>query len=262
MSIIAKNQTKARLQSGKPVLGTMLAEIRQPAIMQVLANAGFDFVIIDNEHGPFSIESVAELSRAAVYAGITPVVRVPDLLYPYLAQSLDVGAQAIMLPRIYNADQVKQALEIVKYPPVGARGCATSRGHTSFQPRSVVEFMAASNEEHLLVVQIETASSVEQVEEIVSMPGVDVAFVGPNDLSISLGVPGQMDSPVLDAAIQKVIDACQRHNVAAAIQTNAPETAAGWVERGMNMVSISSELGLLTSAGLAATSNARGASNS
>ena len=129
-SIIEHNRMKQALQNGQSVVGTMVVEIRQPAVMQLLANAGFDFVIIDNEHGPFNIETIAELSRAAIYAGLTPIVRIPDLAYPYVAQPLDSGAQGIMQPRVYDAAQVRQAVEMMKYPPLGRRGSALSRGYT------------------------------------------------------------------------------------------------------------------------------------
>jgi 2-keto-3-deoxy-L-rhamnonate aldolase RhmA len=256
-SIIAPTRIKHALRNGQSVIGTMVAEIRQPAIIQLLANAGFDFVIIDNEHGPFNIETIADLSRTARYLGVTPIVRVPELAYPYLAQSLDVGAQAIMLPRVTDVEQVKQAVQIVKYPPVGQRGCALSRAHTNFKGGPVNEVMDAANAESMVVIQIETQSALEQIEAIVSVPGVDVAFIGPNDLSIALGVAGQTTSPVLVAAIEKVMDACQRHNVTAAIQMNDLKLAAFWAQRGIRMLSFSAEVGLITSAGLNATSTIR-----
>ena len=106
-SIITPNLMKQALQNGQSVIGTMVAEIRQPSVMQLLKNAGFDVAIIDNEHGPFNIETIADLSRTARYVGLTPIVRVPDLAYPYIAQALDAGAQGIMLPRVYTADQVR-----------------------------------------------------------------------------------------------------------------------------------------------------------
>ena len=97
--LIAPNRTKRVLAEGRAVLGTMVAEIRQPAIMQLLVNGGFDFAVIDNEHGPFTIETIADLSRTAVALGITPIVRVPDIAYPYIALALeDAGAQGIMAP--------------------------------------------------------------------------------------------------------------------------------------------------------------------
>ena len=256
-SLIAPNRTREALADGKAVLGTMLAELRQPAVMQLLVNAGFDFVIIDNEHGPFNIETIADLSRTAVYLGLTPIVRVPAIDYPYIAQALDGGAQGIMAPRILTVEQVVQVVNTVKYPPVGQRGCAMSRGHTRFRGGPVSQAMADANLESLVVIQIETVDAVEAIDEIVAMAGVDVAFIGPNDLSIALGVAGQMTSPVLMAVIEKVIDACARQGVVAAIQMNDLPLAAQWASRGIRMLSYSSEIGLLTSAGASATHTLR-----
>ena len=195
MSTFHVNRTKEALRNGQAVVGTMVVEIRQPSVMQLLVNAGFDFIVIDNEHSPYSSGTIAELSQAARNLGLTPIVRVPDLAYPYLAQPLDSGAQGIMLPRVYNADQVKEAVQIMKYPPLGARGCAFGRGATDFKGAPLAETMAAANEQTMLIVQIETKEAIENGDEILAVPGVDVAFVGPTDLSISLGVPGQIDSP-------------------------------------------------------------------
>ena len=185
------NQAKQALKDGRSLIGVMVVEFRQPSIMQVLVNAGYDYVIIDNEHGPFSIETIADLSRAARWLGLTPIVRVPDLAYPYLAQSLDSGAQGVMLPRIYTVEQVEQAAQIVKYPPLGQRGCAFNRGHTDFKPLPVDEGTASANAETMLVIQIETKEAVEAVDDIVAVPGVDVALVGPGDLSIALAFLGK-----------------------------------------------------------------------
>lgn len=249
MTIFPENRIKQALACGGSVVGTMLSEIRQQSIMQLLVNAGFDFVIIDNEHGPFSIESIAELSRNARILGLTPIVRVPDLSYPYLAQPLDAGAQGLMLPRVYDAGQVLEAVQIVKYPPVGKRGCAFSRGATDLKGGPVAETMAKANEETMLIVQIETQEAVEQLDEILSVPCVDVAFVGPTDLSISLGVPGQMGSPVLTAAIEQMVASCQRHGVVPGIQMNDLDMAVQWVDKGMRLISSMSETALLVSAG-------------
>jgi 2-keto-3-deoxy-L-rhamnonate aldolase RhmA len=246
--VIPDSRIKPALTAGKLLIGTMVAEVRQPSIMQLLANAGFDYVIIDNEHGAFSVESIADLSRMARLLEITPIVRVPDLAYPYLAQSLDGGAQGIMLPRVTHADQVHAALEIMKYPPVGKRGCAMGRGHTAFRAGPVGENMAQANRASLLVVQVETVESVEQVDALAAIPGVDVLFVGPNDLSIALGVAGQQAAPVLEEAIGKVVAACRRHGVTPAIQANDLAFGTKWIERGMRMISYSSEIGLLVAA--------------
>ncbi len=244
-SIIDRNRAKQTLQAGQSVTGTILIEIRQPAVMQLLANAGFDFVIIDNEHGAFNIETIADLSRTAKYVGLTPLVRVPDMTYPHIAQSLDAGAQGVVIPRIYNPDQVREAVQITRYPPQGMRGNALTRGYTNFKSGVVSEVMAAVNQETLLIIQIETRQALDSVDDIVSIPGVDAAFIGPNDLSIALGLPGQIESPEVEAAIEATIAACQRHHVIPCIHMNDLKLAVHWAQKGMRLVSVGSEAGLL-----------------
>lgn len=246
--VIPDNRAKVALKAGRLLMGTMLADIRQPSLMQILRNAGFDFVIIDNEHGAFSIESIADISRMARILGLTPIVRVPELAYPYIAQSLDVGSQGIMLPRVTHPDQVHQILEIMKYPPLGKRGTAMSRGQTDFRAGPLEENLAHANANSFLWIQIETADALQHLDEIVAIAGVDALFVGPTDLSISLGVAGQTDAAPLIDAIERVLAVCKAHGVAAAIQANDLAYARRWVERGMNILSYSSEIGLLAAA--------------
>jgi 2-keto-3-deoxy-L-rhamnonate aldolase RhmA len=186
-------------------------------------------------------------------------VRVPDLAYPYLAQPLDAGAQGIMLPRVYSADQVKEAVQIMKYAPLGARGCAFARGSTAFKGVPIGEGMASANEETMLIVQIETEEAIENSDEILAVPGVDVAFVGPTDLSIALGVPGQTESPVLVAAIEQMIATCQRHGVVPGVQMNDIDLAVRWAGKGMRLISSMSEIALMVSAGSHLTSVISGA---
>jgi 2-dehydro-3-deoxyglucarate aldolase/4-hydroxy-2-oxoheptanedioate aldolase len=258
-SIITSNKIKQALKNGQSVVGTMVVEIRQPAVMQLLANAGFDFVIIDNEHGPFNIETIAELSRAAIYAGLTPVVRIPDLAYPHVAQPLDSGAQGIMQPRVYDATQVRQAVEMMKYPPLGKRGSALSRGYTKFRSGSTAEAMEAVNQETILFVQIETREALDNIDEILAIPGVDVAFVGPNDLSIALGVPGQLDAPEMREALDEVIAACARHNKYPALHVNDLDLAVKWARKGMRILTGMSEAGLMVQRGVEVSNTIRDA---
>lgn len=257
--VIPDNRAKAALKEGKLLTGTMLADIRQPSIMQILVNAGFDYVIIDNEHGAFSIESIADLSRMARILGLTPVVRIPDLAYPYVAQSLDAGAQGIMLPRVIHPDQVYQILEIMKYPPAGKRGAAMSRGQSDFRAGPLAENLAHANAQSLLMIQIETRESVDHLDEIAAIEGVDVLFVGPTDLSISYGIPGQPDNPELAVTIEHVIERCKANGIATAIQANDLAYARKWVEKGMQVISYSSEIGILTAGASAAIQAIRAA---
>jgi len=199
-------------------------------------------VIIDNEHGPFSIETIADVSRAAKYYGLTPFVRVPDNTYIEISKALDAGAQGIMIPRIYNRKQVEEVVQIMKYPPWGIRGSAQNRGYTNFKVGDVSEVMAKVNQECLLIVQVETKDAVNNLDDILSVKGVDIALIGPNDLSISLGVAGQKSSPVLIGAIETTIAACNRHNVVPAIHVNDLDSALYWAKKGMQFISNGSEM--------------------
>jgi len=249
MSIIPSNRMMALLSAGKSVAGTMLIEFRQPAVMQALKNAGYDFATIDMEHGVFDYESVANLSRYGRHIGITPLVRVPDKHYPYIARALDVGAQGIMAPRLRSAADVREVVDIMKYPPLGRRGCSFGRGHTDFQAGPLTENMRAANEETLLIVQVETRGAIHEIDEIASLPGVDVLLIGPTDLSIELGVAGQLDSPQLIDAIEKTIVACQRHGVVPGIQITNLDWLVHWAEKGMRVLSSFSEIALLQRGG-------------
>ncbi len=247
-SAVPPNRLRQRLGTGKTIIGTMLVEIRQPAIMTMLANAGLDFVIIDNEHGSFNVETIADLSRAARDLGVTPVVRIPELTYAHVAQSLDGGAQAIMLPRVTAREQVEECVRCMKYPPQGRRGAVLARGHTAFRGGPLADTLAGMNRETFLVIQIETAEAVERLDDLLTVPGVDAALVGPTDLSLALGVPGKMDDPKLVGAIERTMAACAAHGIVPAIHTNDLAMTASWARRGMRMVSINSEVGHLVGA--------------
>ena len=251
-SIVPPNRMRALLAEGRTVIGCMVVELRQPAIMTLLANAGFDFVIIDNEHGPFSIEAIAELSRAARDAGITAIARVPELSYAHVVQPLDAGAQGIMLPRVTAPDQIELCVACMKYLPEGRRGVVLARGHTSFRAGPLEPTLAALNRESFLVVQIETSEAVRRIDELLAVPGVDAALIGPTDLSVALGVAGQMDHPTLVEAIERTMASCERHGVVPALHANDPGMTAAWARRGMRLVSISSEAGLLVAGARAA----------
>lgn len=254
---VPPNRLRAALQEGRLCVGTMLVDVRQSSVMSILANAGFDFVLIDNEHGQFGIETISDLSRSARSEGITPIVRVPELTYTAVAQALDGGGQAIMLPRVTGPGPVEECLRYMKYAPEGKRGAVLARSHTYFRTGPLLETLAALNRESFLVVQIETAEAVEHLDQILAIRGVDAALIGPTDLSVSLGVGGQMEHPALVEAIERTLAACTRHRVVPAIHTNDTAMTASWARRGFRMVSINSEVGLLTWAGRQAVSTIR-----
>ncbi len=255
---VPPNLLRRKLAAGGLCVGTMAVEIRQASVMTLLANAGFDFVFLDNEHGQFSPETVADLSRAARAEQLTPIVRIPELAYAHVTQPLDGGAQGIMLPRVTGPEQVSECLGYMKYAPLGRRGSVLARGHTRFQFGPLGETLAAMNRETFLVVQIETREAVDRLDDILAVSGVDCALVGPTDLSLALGVGGQMEHPTLTAAIERTLAGCARHGIVPGIHTNDVAATAAWARRGMRLVSIGSEAGFLAGAGRQAVQTIRG----
>jgi 2-keto-3-deoxy-L-rhamnonate aldolase RhmA len=128
--IIPKNKVKAMIANGQVATGCFVAELRQPSVATLLALGGLDFFLIDNEHGPWTVDRIAELCTSARHSGITPFVRVPDYSYAQIAQSLDAGAQGLIFPRIETAQQVKDIIQIARFPPAGKRG-STAAQHTA-----------------------------------------------------------------------------------------------------------------------------------
>ncbi|MBS1251550.1 MAG: 5-keto-4-deoxy-D-glucarate aldolase [Anaerolineales bacterium] len=234
------NLVKQALQRGEVVIGTMATEMRSPAIGLLFANAGFDFFFIDMEHGSYDIITVADLVKVARLAGICPIVRVPDPAYHLMSRPLDAGAQGLMIPRVETREVVEHIVRCVKYPPNGVRGCSISKGHNEYTGAPLAEFTQHANENVLVVLQIERRRAVEDIDELLSVPGVDVALIGPNDLAASLGT---MDTqhPETEAAIQTVVDGAKRHGVAAGIHTRDVEVLRMWQERGMRMLTCSTD---------------------
>src|SRR5690554_3767151 len=126
------NPAKDRLRRQQTILGTWMMELRSPAAAQLLAHAGLDFVVVDLEHGPFNLETAADLIRTARLAGLTPLVRIPDCAYEHVGRVLDAGAQGLMLPRVRHPDEAARFLSYMRYPPLGVRGMAAGLGNTDF----------------------------------------------------------------------------------------------------------------------------------
>ncbi len=243
--MLKANQVKQALRRGQPVLGTMMSEVRSPGFIWMLANAGFDFVFIDMEHGTYDLPNVADMIKVARLAGIVPLVRVPDLAYHVVAPVLDAGAMGLMLPRVETRAQVEQFVSFMKYPPAGVRGATVGRGHTDYASAAPQELVAHMNEHTLVILQIERTRAVADIDELLAVPGVDVALIGPFDLTISLGEQST-GAPAVAEAIQRVVDAARRHNVASGIHIGDPAVVLEWHRRGMTMLACGSDLGFFS----------------
>jgi 2-keto-3-deoxy-L-rhamnonate aldolase RhmA len=244
-SCMRTNSLRSQLGSGKPAIGTMIEEISSPFIVHVLANAGFDFVFVDMEHGRFGQEAAVNLIQTVRLTPMTCLVRVPDNQYHLIARMLDAGAEGIMVPRISTRQEVEAVVQSIRYPPIGQRGLSVTRGHNDYERGEAQTFAAHANRENLVIIQIERRKAVEDIDSLVSVPGVDVALIGPVDLSISLGLPLDYSNPDIINAIQRVVDACQRYQVIAGIHTRNLQALTHWRQRGILMLTASSDLDMV-----------------
>ena len=235
------NITRERLQKGETVYGCGLQVYRAPEIPRAFAAAGFDYLFIDMEHGSFNLETAHDMIISSKLAGITPIVRVGEVNYTLCARLLDQGAQGIILPRVEDPAILEEALSWLRFPPMGRRGFGINPTMVDYETRTMPEIIEHQNRETLAVVQIETVTAVERREELLSLKGLDVMMIGPADLSISLGIPGQFDNPLIIETVEKVIETCNRHGVVPGIQTRGVAMAKFWADRGMRFIGVAAE---------------------
>jgi 2-dehydro-3-deoxyglucarate aldolase/4-hydroxy-2-oxoheptanedioate aldolase len=239
------NHTKEKLRRGETVFGSALQHFRSAEVPRLFAAAGFDYIFIDAEHTGFGLETLQDMIATSVQAGITPIVRPAELLYSLTARVLDIGAQGVIFPRVEDPGLLEQAISWTQFPPRGKRGFGIMPPVLDYESRSFAEITEHLNANTLVVVQFETKLALERSEELLAVPAIDVAMVGPSDLSISLGVPGHFESPVLVDAVGKLIRACEDRGVAPGVQCRSSVEALRWMERGMRLVGVGSEHGLL-----------------
>ena len=239
------NLTREKLAKGGAVFGCGLQVYPSAEIARTFAAAGFDYVFIDMEHGTFNLETAHDMIRAALDTGITPIVRVGELAYSLVARLLDGGAQGIILPRVEDPRMLEEALAWMRFPPLGKRGYGVNPTMIGYEARTFPEIIGHQNSNTLAVVQFETVTAMERADELLSVAGMDIAMVGPADLSISLGIPGQLDNPLLIATVERLIGQSVAHGVVPGIQTRSLAMSKFWAGRGMRFVGTSAEHGLL-----------------
>jgi 2-keto-3-deoxy-L-rhamnonate aldolase RhmA len=242
------NAVKRRLADGGVALGTMVFEFGTTGIARIAAAAGAEFVVFDMEHNGWSIETVRTLFATARAAEVVPMVRVPAAEYHLLARPLDVGAMGLMVPMVESAAQARRFVEYSKYPPVGRRGAGFGMAHDDYRTGNIVEKMAHANRELLLIAQIETAAGVEHVEEIAGTDGIDVLWIGHNDLSTSLGIPGEMRHPRYLEAVERVRSACQDHRKALGFMASSIEEGSRLIQWGARCIAYGGDIHLYRTA--------------
>ena len=229
-----------------PVFGPFM-KTGDPAFVEAAGYAGCDFAILDMEHGPTCLQEMQNNIRAAQVAGMLPVIRVTSLSETAISQALDIGAAGVQIPQICDAAGARAAVRAARYYPKGERGvCRFVRAaHYSGMERSV--YFEEANQS-LVIIQLEGREAVENLEEILAVEGVDTLFIGPYDLSQSLGVPGQTTHPKVVEQMTQIVSRAQERGVILGTFTDSADTLKTWMEAGVRYLSYSVDVGIFTEA--------------
>lgn len=202
--------TKQKLRNDEPALGAWVM-INHPASAELMAGAGFDWIAVDMEHTGIDLPGLENIARAVNGTGVDLIVRLPACDPDFTKRVLDIGAEGIIVPNVNTPELARRAAEMARYPPEGMRG--TSLVRAAGYGRNFADYVRHHNENVLVAVMIEHIDAVENIDAILSTPGVDATFIGPYDLSASMGIPGQIDRPEVREAQSRVLEACRRHRV-------------------------------------------------
>lgn len=246
-----KNLVKQLWRDGKAAVGVWLM-LGSPLVAEIVADLGFDFIVVDTEHGSIDINTTHSMIQAVLATKAVPMVRVPWNDPALIKRALDAGAYGIIAPMVSSREEAIRAVQATRYPPTGIR----SYGGPRIKLYGGIDYFEHANEEIAVIVQIEHIEAVNRIDEILSVDGIDALFIGPSDLAISMGLkPGfeQKDPKHIDA-VDRVLEASKKHRIPAGIHVGNAETAKQRIAQGFQFIGLSSDEGFLRSAALAALS--------
>lgn len=234
------NLTKQKLMAGETVLGCWI-RYPDPGVAELLAYQGWDYLVFDAEHGTIEPRDCENMVRAAELHDATPIVRVTSNQAPIVLRFLDTGAQGVHIPLVDSAGAAEEAVQSVKYWPRGGRGLGGARAASYGQTLPFGEYVEHANRETLVVVQIESPLASEELDAICAVEGVDVIFIGPSDLSQSLGLPGQPGHPKVEEAMARIVEAAARADAVLGVLVPDLEAARRWRDRGARYIGVTLE---------------------
>ena len=235
-----ENRTKAKLAAGEPVFGCFV-RTAEPSLVEYVALLGWDFLVFDGEHGTLQPNQVEDLCRAVEPHGVTPIVRVTTNDPPTILRFLDTGAHGVHVPWVNSAAEAERAVRFVKYSPRGQRGLAGSRASEWGLREPLSAYVERANRETLVVIQVETQDAVDAIDDYLAIDGVDVLFLGPTDLSQSLGHPGDLGHPDVVAALERVAAAVIGSDKVLGIYAGTSDMTREWLDRGARYFTTSLE---------------------
>lgn len=242
------NKTRAKMLNKERTIGTFF-QLGVANAAESLGYSGLDYIIIDTEHTPASEESTMEFIRAAKLSNLSAFVRIKDITRPSVLRMLDIGAEGLVVPCVESLDDVKILVKYGKYAPLGERGFffgrAAGYGFEDFTS-PLESYFEKCNAETMIIPQCETRGCLENIEEIVSVEGVDAILVGPYDLSIALGKPGQFEAEEFKAAVARIVKACKNANKPSMIYAKDAESALKNFDAGFDSVAVGTDISVLT----------------
>ncbi len=227
-----KNLLKEKLNAGQPTFGPFVGH-PAPQVVEMIGWMGFDFVIIDCEHGPMDYETAENMIRAAEVSRTTPIVRIGLNEPQHIQRFMDAGAAGVLIPLINNSEQARRAVDAVKYPPIGKRGAYGGRSAMGGL-QNFAEYIKQANEETFVGLQIETPEAIKNQDEIINTPHTDLIFFGPGDLSVNFGKPGKPEDPEVVSAIEKLVKKTSAAGVHCGTLAGSGDQAKFWHDRGVN----------------------------
>jgi 2-keto-3-deoxy-L-rhamnonate aldolase RhmA len=240
---------RTRLAEGGIAAGLVVAHSRTPAIARMAAGSGYHWLFLDLEHGTMSLDMASQIAVAALDAGITPVVRVPANEPAWIGRALDGGAVGIVVPHVGTPEDAARAVDAARYPPAGSRSLSGLLPQLSYRALPAAEVMRQAEALTFLIALIETQDATERVDAIAAVPGLDALQAGTSDLSVSLGVPGEVAHAKVQEAVAKTIDACRRHGKIAVVGGAYRQDALRiYAEMGVRMMLVGNDLALLMGA--------------
>jgi 2-dehydro-3-deoxyglucarate aldolase/4-hydroxy-2-oxoheptanedioate aldolase len=241
------NRFLEKLRRNEVAFGQMVLEFFTPGIGPMLSACGLDFVIYDMEHGRCDIGLVAQMLDSCRGSEIVPMVRVPDANCAPLSRVLDLGARGVMAPRIETRTQAEDVVAQLKYAPKGRRGVALGIAHDLYRPAGPGYFGQA-NDDIAVILLLETAKAFENLDDILSVPGVDVAWMGHYDLTVSMGIPAQFEHPEFLNAMDRLVTGCKSRGIAPGFLPATPQSTAHCIKKGFRAISLASDIGMFMEA--------------
>ena len=241
------NELKRKIERGETVLGPFM-NCCDPSFIEIVGLAGFDFAIVDMEHGPLSVETAADLCRAGQRAGLDPIVRVRKNDAPQIQRALDIGSAGVQVPQIETREQAEAVVRAAKYAPLGMRGISLYTRAGDYTVNGLAGITDQLNSEQLVIIHIEGVRGLENLDDIVTVPHIDIIFLGPYDLSQSFGIPGQVNDPRVVNGMKEAVVKIRAAGKAAGTFAGDTDTAKRWIDLGVQYMSLGVDVGMFADA--------------